>query len=179
MSGADQRPLRAVLDTCVLFPPLLRGLLLTLADRGMVVPLWSEAIAAEWLHLAARRGDLEGAEAALGRMRARWPEGQLPASSGAHLDLPDAGDRHVLAAAIEGRADLIVTANLRDFPARLVAPHGLRARSPDDLVMDFWLEAPGLVEAAVALLWPGLAGRALRRALGKAGLRRLGKALGE
>lgn len=168
---------RALLDTCVLFPPLLRGLLLALADRGLFNPLWSEVIAAEWLHLANRRGDLAGAEAALTSMRARWPEGHLPAVESAHLDLPDAGDRHVLAAAIAGRADLIVTNNLRDFPRRHLAPHGLYAQSSDDFVMHLWLAAPAIVEAEVALLWPGLAGRALRRALGKAGLRRLGRAL--
>lgn len=170
---------RALLDTCVLFPPLLRGLLLALAERGLFVPLWSEAIAAEWLHLAARRGDLAGAEAALMAMRARWPSGQLPALDNAYLELPDTGDRHVLAAAIGGPADLIVTANLRDFPRRCLAPHGLRAQAPDDFVMDLWLAAPATVEAEQAKLWPGLSGRPLRRALGKAGLRRLGRALGD
>ncbi|WP_354002110.1 PIN domain-containing protein [Pseudotabrizicola sediminis] len=32
------------------------------------------------------------------------------------LTLPDADDRHVLAAAIVGRCDAIVTQNLKDFP---------------------------------------------------------------
>ncbi|MCC5987146.1 MAG: PIN domain-containing protein [Pararhodobacter sp.] len=168
---------RALLDTCVLYPPLLRGFLLALADRGLFAPLWSEAIGAEWLHLAARRGDLPGADAALRAMQARWPEAQLPAAEAGHLDLPDAGDRHVLAAAISGRAELIVTANLRDFPRRLLAPYGLHARAPDDFAMDLWLAAPAPVEAEVARLWPGLEGRARRRALGKAGLARLGRAL--
>ena len=93
------------------------------------------------------------------------------------LDLPDRGDRHVLAAAIAGRAGLILTDNRRDFPAAALAPHGMRAEAPDDFVLQLWLEAPEVVETEVAALWPGLAGRELRRALRKAGLPRLGKAL--
>lgn len=52
------------------------------------------------------------------------------------LDLPDADDRHVLAAAIEGGADVIATRNLRDFPADLLAPHGLVAQPPDAFIVD-------------------------------------------
>ena len=54
----------------------------------------------------------------------------------AGLDLPDAGDIHVLAAAIEGGADLIVTCNLRDFPADRLSPHGLTAQHPDTFIAD-------------------------------------------
>ncbi|MGY6535998.1 MAG: RSP_2648 family PIN domain-containing protein [Pararhodobacter sp.] len=170
---------RILLDTCVLFPPLLRNLLLGLAARGLYQPLWSAMIGAEWLHLAAQRGaaDAEAAARALTRMQGHWPDGLVPAGDVAHLDLPDRGDRHVLAAAIAGQADGIVTANLRDFPRRALAPQGLWAQAPDDFVMQHWLAAPATVEAEVAQVWPGLAGADLRRALKKARLPRLGKAL--
>gem|GEM_PF-5005500 len=52
----------------------------------------------------------------------------------AELDLPDVHDRHVLAAAIHGCASVIVTLNLRDFPADRLAPHGLEAQHPDDFI---------------------------------------------
>lgn len=168
--------MRVLLDTCVLYPPMLRDFLLALAARGLFQPLWSDGIAAEWLHLAARDG-AEGVPALLGRMAARWPEGKVAPGDPLVLDLPDTADRHVLAAAIAGRADLILTANLRDFPPRVLGPHGLRAQSPDDFAMDLWLAAPAIVEGEVSALWPGLTGRALRNALKKAGLPRLGKAL--
>ncbi len=50
------------------------------------------------------------------------------------LTLPDPNDRHVLAAAIESHADVIVTANLKDFPPAALMPHGIAAAHPDDFV---------------------------------------------
>ncbi|GAB4258889.1 MAG: PIN domain-containing protein [Pararhodobacter sp.] len=167
---------RAFLDTCVLYPPILRDFLLGLADRGLFQPLWSEGVAAEWTHVLSRRGEASPAPT-LARMAARWPGGVASEGEPASLDLPDRHDRHILAAAIAGRAELLVTLNLRDFPARALAPHGVRAVAPDDFVMDLWLAGAGAVEAEVARVWPGLSGRPLRNALKRARLPRLGKAL--
>lgn len=167
---------RVFLDTCVLYPPILRALLLGLADRGLFAPLWSQGVAAEWLHVAARK-DEAGVAQALARMHARWPEGVTPAGEPGLLDLPDAQDRHVLAAAIAGRAAVLLTQNLRDFPRRALAPHAMGARRPDDFVMDLWLARREPVEAEVARLWPGLHGEALRKAMKRATLPRLGRAL--
>ena len=167
---------RVFLDTCVLYPPILRRFLLTLADGGAFEPLWSDGVAAEWLHVTARRGE-DGAAQALARMAARWPAGSVGPGEPELLDLPDAADRHVLAAALAGGAEVLLTLNLRDFPRRALAHHGLRAMMPDDFAMDLWLADRAPVEAAVALVWPGLSGRALRAALRKGGLMRLGRAL--
>jgi hypothetical protein len=52
------------------------------------------------------------------------------------LSLPDPGDLHVLAAAIQGQAEVIVTLNLRDFPKNDLARYGLQAQSPDDFIAD-------------------------------------------
>ena len=50
--------------------------------------------------------------------------------------LPDPGDAHVLAAALKTQAQTIVTENLRDFPAAILAPFGIEARSADDFIAD-------------------------------------------
>lgn len=171
--------MRVLLDTCILYPPVLRDFLIGLAGRGLFVPLWSDGVTAEWLHLVARRdparlGEMTGRVA---RMAARWPASRVPPGAPESLDLPDPGDRHVLAAAIAGHADLILTDNRRDFPRRVLAAHRLRAVRADDFVMRLWLEAPQAVASEVAACWPGLAGRDRRRALRRAGLPRLGRAL--
>jgi hypothetical protein len=62
--------------------------------------------------------------------------------------LPDPDDRHVLAAAIRGRADVIVTLNLRDFPAKVLKPHGIVAQHPDGFVVSLLEFAPSVVAGA-------------------------------
>ena len=64
------------------------------------------------------------------------------------LDLPDADDRHVLAAAIRGGASVIVTFNLKDFPTAKTGVYGVNAQHPDDFVLDLLeLNAPKVCHA--------------------------------
>jgi hypothetical protein len=66
----------------------------------------------------------------------------------AGLWLPDLDDRHVLAAAIHGRADIIVTANLRHFPAKILKQSGIQPRHPDQFILSLFDREPGLVTGA-------------------------------
>ena len=145
---------RALLDADVLYPAGLRDLLLRLADRYLFTPLWSADIHTEWTRsLLADRPDLDAA--VLTRTRAvmdgHFPEAVVTgyAALAGDLDLPDPGDRHVLAAAIRGRADVIVTRNLRDFPADRLAPHALVAEHPDAFVAGLLASDLDTVLAAV------------------------------
>lgn len=52
------------------------------------------------------------------------------------LELPDTNDRHVLAAAIKAQAQIIVTYNLKDFPANILNPFGVEAQHPDDFFLN-------------------------------------------
>ncbi len=61
------------------------------------------------------------------------------------LTLPDANDRHVLAAAIKGRCDLIVTMNLKDFPPTELDKYGIEAQHPDDFIFNLMDLVPGAV----------------------------------
>jgi len=58
-------------------------------------------------------------------------------------------NRHVVAAAIKGRADVIVTFNLSDFPASALEPWSLEAQHPDEFLANLIDLAPDSVAAAV------------------------------
>jgi hypothetical protein len=60
------------------------------------------------------------------------------------LELPDPNDRHVPAAAIVGRCDVIVTANLKDFPESVLAAFGIDAQHPDEFLCNHLNLAQGL-----------------------------------
>ncbi len=65
------------------------------------------------------------------------------------VELPDADDRHVVAAAIHSGASLIVTFNLKDFPPERLKPYNLTAQHPDDFIFDLLdLHAARVCEAA-------------------------------
>lgn len=145
--------MRAVLDANVLFPTILREILCDLAQDGRFTALWSERILEEWRRAALRigpdAGAVAGAEIAL--LRLRFPDAILPDDGQAAIDLnfPDPADRHVAEAALAGGASLIVTANLRDFPQRLMTGLGLRAIHPDAFLLDLFQDRPAEVVRAV------------------------------
>lgn len=176
--------MKVLLDACVLFPSVTRAVLLSVAETGAFEPLWSARILEEWSRAAARYGEGERAQAAAEMQSRRWPRAEVRPRPGteARLWLPDPNDIHVLAAAIDGSADRLVTFNLRDFPKRELFGYGIRAQNPDAFLYDLWLQTPAPISAAVALVHAqaerragqGIAQRAL---LKRAKLPRLGKAL--
>jgi hypothetical protein len=142
-----------IYDACVLYPAPLRDLLVRLALAGLFRARWTEEIHREWTRSVREdRPDLrpDQLERTRRAMDAAVPdclvEGYEPLIAG--LTLPDADDRHVLAAAIRAGASLIVTFNLADFPRAALAPHGVAARHPDDFVLDLiGLDARRVCEA--------------------------------
>ena len=146
-------PQRALLDANVLFGAGLRDALLRLANARLFQPLWSAAIHDEWMRsVSAERPDVpfRRLERARDEMNGAFPEAAVTGygSLVSGIDLPDPGDRHVLAAAIHGRADVIVTFNLRHFPDGALEPRGVVARRPDDFAAALFESSPGAAVAA-------------------------------
>jgi len=67
------------------------------------------------------------------------------------LALPDPNDRHVLAAAIRAGANVIVTANLKHFPASVLASYGIQALHPDQFLRRLVDTAPAPICEAVRI----------------------------
>jgi hypothetical protein len=65
------------------------------------------------------------------------------------LQLPDPNDRHVLAAAIIGRCDVIVTQNIKDFPDEELNNYGIEVQHPDEFLCNHLNLAPGLFCSAI------------------------------
>jgi predicted nucleic acid-binding protein len=143
----------ALYDACVLYPAPLRDLLMELAVTDLFRAKWSQRIHDEWTaSLLKNRPDLTAAD--LKRTREFMDmsvrdcvvenfEELIPS-----LHLPDSKDNHVLAAAIKGRGDVIVTYNLKDFPAKELGKYDIAAQHPDEFLTHVVDLAPGIVSAA-------------------------------
>ena len=144
----------AVYDACVLYPFQLRNLLVQFAVDRLVDARWTDEIHDEWIrNLLVKAPTLTRAqlEATRNLMDQVLPQARVAGYEAriATITLPDPGDRHVVAAAAEAGAALIVTWNVRDFPAAELRPHGLRKATPDAFLTDLYEASPTVVAAAV------------------------------
>ena len=143
----------AFLDASVLYPAPLRDLLLELAVSDIYRAKWSNAVHEEWISSVLKnRPNLTRAQPERTRdlmnAHARDPLVTDFEQLIGILELPDPDDRHVLAAAIKCRADLIVTFNLNDFPAKVLDRWGIEAQHPDEfLTHGFHLSQPAFLQA--------------------------------
>lgn len=178
--------MKVLLDACVLYPTVLREILLAVAAQGLFQPLWSPRILEEWARATRKLGPVaeQIARGEVARIDAEFPRAsvQMPEAVAARLVLPDPDDVHVLAAAIGAGADVLLTFNHGDFPQHVLATEGITRRDPDGFLWELWSTDPDAIGTAVAAVHAEaerLAGEKLplRAFLKRAGLPRLGKAM--
>ncbi|MCA3627248.1 MAG: PIN domain-containing protein [Methylobacterium sp.] len=127
-----------VLDANVLFPFRKRDVLLRFCQAGLFRARWSPQILDEWTrNLLADKPHLAGSiQSQHEAMQRAFPEacitGHEPLIDA--LKLPDANDRHVLAAAIRCGAQHIVTENLKDFPDDVLNEFAVEAIDADEFL---------------------------------------------
>ena len=130
---------KAVLDTNVIYPIIIRDLLFWFAFYELYTPKWSTTIFEEWKNVMIRKGlSMEEAEKRAQKANYAFPDAMVLnyESLTTSLTLPDENDRHILAAAIKSNADVIVTNNLKDFPEQYLDSFGVKAKSADDFLTD-------------------------------------------
>ncbi len=139
----------AVLDANVLIPNALCDLLLRLAEENLLTPRWSNQILNEVRRNLPRLNPF-AVERRIGFMNAAFEEAMVEGYE--HLEpmmLNHPKDRHVLAAAVSCDADLIITCNLRDFPAAACDPYGIEVEHPDAFLLGLIPREPMLVVRVV------------------------------
>ena len=124
------------------------------AVDDLVAARWTDLIHEEWIRsLAAKTPTLSVARLRRTRdlMNAVLPDADVTGFGNniASLIVLDAGDRHVLAAAIACGAEIIVTSNVRDFPSKYLMQHRIRAVTPDNFLVQLCQSNPIEMNAVI------------------------------
>ncbi|GEL42290.1 hypothetical protein MEX01_28810 [Methylorubrum extorquens] len=152
----------ALVDACALAGVLKRNLLLTLAEAEFYRIRWSPRVldetqrAIERMLVSRKHADPTGQAAEQRRrMEAAFAEASVIGSEaflGDCQGLPDPDDAHVVAAALQTRASVIVTDNLKHFPETILSRLSLYARSTDAFLADTITPDQGRAVAAIGKL---------------------------
>jgi len=137
--------MKVFIDTCVLFPTLTREMLIGFASAQAFEPFWSPDVLGEWRSVA-NKTEKYAPDPEINRLMAAFPDAlvKYTPETFLRLSLPDLDDIPILAAAIDGGADELLTFNLRDFPSRTLARHGVIRRHPDEFLLEQFRMDPDL-----------------------------------
>lgn len=173
-------PYAALLDACVLVPVSLADVLLRVAERNLYHPLWSQRIVEEAVRALQQVHPEVPASQFVDRfdqMNAAFEDALVVGWEKLEQQpvLPDANDRHVLAAAVRGSAGIIVTNNTSDFPPAVLQEFDIEVTDADQFLLDQLDLAPQVIanvirEQAGDTRNPSLAPQDLLSRLARAGV---------
>ena len=146
--------LTVVYDATVLYPSLLRDVLIRVAGSGVFRARWTERILDEvFFNLPRNRPDLDPKKLSrTRRLMCLAVEDCLVTGYEELIDdlwLPDPNDRHVLAAAISCGAQSIITENVKDFPCSIRDGFGIRRQSADEFLCELIASSPAIVQHSI------------------------------
>lgn len=127
-----------VLNACVLFPASLRDTLLRAADADLYrVHLTADILEEVRRNLVKKGMQEQKAQRLIDVIKEQFASGLVTHHGSLIASMPnDEKDRHVLAAAVASKAQIIVTQNLKDFPQSLLDPFDVEAQSPDEFLVN-------------------------------------------
>jgi len=175
-------PLARVLpDTSVCFPISLLDLILRADEADLHRVVWTNDLLGELERVWVDKGSRSAVSArkVCDEIRTSFPDQQMPRSSYASLiesmPGPDPDDHAHSAAAVAAAPSILLTANLKDFPATELAERGVRVEHPDSYftaLFDAYADDLALIveEMAAARLRPPMTPAEVLDALDRAGL---------
>lgn len=123
----------------MIYGALLNDVILRVAEQGCFDPYWSEDVLVELHRNLVEVADISDVSAR-GRISAMAEAFPTAAVTGYEPLIPsmtcDPKDRHVLAAAVTGRCEVLVTFNTDDFPDASFSAFGLGVVHPDPFLLD-------------------------------------------
>ena len=168
--------MRVLLDTCVLVPSHIRSILIRLAEHNLFFPLWSEKIFEEWEFFVSKNRIecIDSTRIEILLMKSDWKSSLVPSDITLEetLFLPDEDDRHVLASAINGDAQLLLTNNLKDFPSRVLVKFGIIPRNVDSFLLELFFDHPEIVKSIIQKVFDSNNGKSLNTYFKKSVLKR-------
>ncbi len=178
--------MRVMIDACVLYPTVMREVMLGCAHHGLFEARWSPRILEEWARAAGKLGPAQEvwARGEIATLTAKFPQALVKYDAAIERQywLPDPADIHVLTAAVVGSCDGILTMNAKDFPKNILGDETLLRWDPDGFARDLLNVAPEPVQAVANKVLAEanrLSDRpwTMRALMKKARLPRFGKAL--
>ena len=146
--------IRVFIDADCLHKLYLRTLLLTLASSGDVHFLWTREVFEEAAKSLVARypEDTEKLRLKFELIKKHFYENEVKGYERliGTLGCRDLNDEHVLAGAIQGKAEVLLTFNLRDFPEKSLL--GVQVMHPDTF-LTLWLEANPIAGIQVISNW--------------------------
>lgn len=128
----------AFFDTNVLYGALLNDFVLELAERRLFRPLWSADILTELRRNLIENGEAELlVEKRISTMQTFFTDACVTGYEALATTMTNhPKDRHVLAAAVRGGAEVLVTFNLKDFSSESTSPFDIEVVHPDKFLLD-------------------------------------------
>lgn len=147
------RRLRVLLDANVLVDAQVRDLFCSFAEVELIEIRWSAFIIDELRTALTTRLGLEAVkvDSLTDALARAFPNAEVTGfeALASDLELRDADDRHVLAAAAVGECDLLVTFNTKHFPQESATPFDVEIASVDDAIVLVVASHPGSVADVV------------------------------
>ena len=145
--------LTVVYDANVLYPSMLRDVLIRVAGSAVFRARWTERILDEVFFNLQRNRPLNPKNLCrTRRLMCLAVEDCLVTEYEELIDdlwLPDPNDRHVLAAAISCGAQSIITENVKDFPCSILDGFGIRRQSADEFLCELIASSPAIVQQSI------------------------------